>query len=267
MPARRQSATSLQRLPAGRARRAPSSSCRSARRACVSALGLPSVIMMICRMSFFCASSRRRASLSPSAVFVWYGPTCALRERRERDLLGGVVEEHHVERVAGELRADQVRERERDLLGRREAVLAVQDHRVRAVEHQHRRAARAVLGLAHHQVAVVEVDRHVEVAVARERVLERRVDVEVQRVAELVRLAPAVGLDAGGEVRRCRGCRSSTCRASRAGCRERPVAEEVDALLGEVELHVAAAACARPPGPVTCWWPAGICGRRLSRLR
>ena len=34
------------------------------------ALGLPSVIMMICRMSFFCASKRRRASLRPSAVFV-----------------------------------------------------------------------------------------------------------------------------------------------------------------------------------------------------
>src|SRR5438874_1257076 len=34
--------------------------------------------MMICRMSFFCASSNRRASLSPSAVLVWYGPTCAV---------------------------------------------------------------------------------------------------------------------------------------------------------------------------------------------
>src|SRR5207245_3823810 len=37
-----------------------------------------------------------------------------------------------------ELRADQVGERQRHLLRRGETVLAVQDHRVRAVEHQHR---------------------------------------------------------------------------------------------------------------------------------
>ena len=33
--------------------------------------GLPSVIMTICRMSFFSAISSRRASRSPSQVFVW----------------------------------------------------------------------------------------------------------------------------------------------------------------------------------------------------
>src|SRR5438876_443353 len=43
----------------------------------VSADGLPSVIMMICRMSFRWDMSMRRDSLSPSAVLVWYGPTCA----------------------------------------------------------------------------------------------------------------------------------------------------------------------------------------------
>src|SRR2546426_8188804 len=39
----------------------------------VSADGFPSVIMMICRMSLRCDSNMRRESLSPSAVFVWYG--------------------------------------------------------------------------------------------------------------------------------------------------------------------------------------------------
>jgi hypothetical protein len=34
------------------------------------------------------------------------------------------VEEHDLDRVAGELRADEVRQRERDFLRRREAVLA-----------------------------------------------------------------------------------------------------------------------------------------------
>src|SRR5438093_218970 len=43
----------------------------------VSADGFPSVIMMVCRMSLRCDSNMRRDSLSPSAVFVWYGPTWA----------------------------------------------------------------------------------------------------------------------------------------------------------------------------------------------
>jgi len=37
------------------------------------------------------------------------------------------VEQHHAQRVARKLRADQGGERERDFLGRGEAVLAVQD--------------------------------------------------------------------------------------------------------------------------------------------
>ncbi len=47
----------------------------------MSAEGFPSVIMMICRMSFLWARRMRRASFSPSAVFVWYGPTCACANR------------------------------------------------------------------------------------------------------------------------------------------------------------------------------------------
>ena len=80
------------------------------------------------------------------------------RELAERNLLGGVVEEHDLQRVAGVLQADQVRERQRDALGRREAILAVEDHAVAAVEHQHRRAGALVLALRDHQVLVVDVD-------------------------------------------------------------------------------------------------------------
>ena len=105
-------------------------------------------------------------------------------------------------RVARELRANEMRERERDFLGRREAILAVQNHRVRRVEHEHRRARRSVLGLTYHQVGVLEVYRNADCPCPREGVLERFIDVEVQHIAELVLLAPAVGLDAGGEVRR-----------------------------------------------------------------
>ena len=96
---------------------------------------------MICRMSFFCAQQDPAGQLEPFGRVGVVGPDLRGGQRAQRDLLGGVVEQHDPEAVAGELGADQVGERERHLLGRREAVLAVEDHRVRAVEHQHRRRA------------------------------------------------------------------------------------------------------------------------------
>jgi len=53
----------------------------------------------------------------------------------------------------------------------------------------------------HHQVRIIEVEREGDGAGAGERAPQRRVDVQVERVAERVRLAGRVGLDAGGEVR------------------------------------------------------------------
>ena len=62
------------------------------------------------------------------------------RELRDGNLFCGVVEEDEVQRVAGKLRADQVRERHGDALRWRKAVFAVEDHRVRAVEQNDRGA-------------------------------------------------------------------------------------------------------------------------------
>ena len=100
---------------------------------------------------------------------------------------------------------------------------------------------------------------------ARERVLERLVDVEVQHVAELVRL--------GSRRRpRCRWRGSGVSWLPKldlpsepSRCRERLVAEEVDPLVGEVELHVLRgrlrerALARRPAGGV-----AGMLRRRLE---
>ena len=74
---------------------------------------------------------------------------------RERNFFGGVVEEHERERVAGILRADQMRERHGNFFRGSEAVFAVENHRVRAVEHQHRRAGGLVLALVDLQVASI----------------------------------------------------------------------------------------------------------------
>ncbi len=45
--------------------------------------------------------------------------------------------------VFGKARHDQLRQRQGHLLGRRDTVLAVQDHAVTDVDHQHRGAARS----------------------------------------------------------------------------------------------------------------------------
>ena len=68
------------------------------------------------------------------------------------------MEQHDFQRVARILRLDELRERQRDALGRRKAILAVQNHAVAAVEHQHRRARALILALDHHQIFVRHVD-------------------------------------------------------------------------------------------------------------
>src|SRR5205814_1157438 len=85
---------------------------------------------------------------------------------------------------------------------------------------------------------VIEIHRDLDLPRAQQRVLQRFVDVDVEHVAEFVWLAVPIGLDARGEIRR--------VMAAEARLAERPeeiaqrlVAEEVDALLGQVELDVA----------------------------
>ena len=129
-------------------------------------------------------------------------PHLRTRQRGDRNFLGGIVKEHDLDGVAGKLRANEMREGERNFFRRRKAIFAVQNHRVRAIEHQHGRAARAVLGLTHHEIAVLEVHGHLDFPGANERVLQRLVDVDVQHVAKFVRLAPSIGLDACGQIGR-----------------------------------------------------------------
>src|SRR5579885_265966 len=159
------------------------------------------------------------------------------RQLREWQLFRVVVEEDDLERVARILRADQVRERERDLLGGREAVFAVEDHRVRAVEHDDRGARRLIILLVDVQVSVFEVERDGQ-ALALDGREQSRVHVEVDRVAELVRLRRLRGLDARREVRRVVATDGAFAEAAKQ-IAKRLVSEEVQALLRHLELHVA----------------------------
>ncbi len=84
------------------------------------------------------------------------------RQLRQRNFFRGIVEQHQRQRVSRILRANQLRQRHRNFFRRSEAVFAIQNHRMRTVEHQHRRARRLVLALMHLQIAVFEIERKPE---------------------------------------------------------------------------------------------------------
>ena len=115
------------------------------------------------------------------------------------------MEEHERESVPGKLGADEVRECHGDALGRGEAIFAVEDHGVRAVEQDDGGAGALVVGLVDVEIAVLDIQgsgvdgvgRGV-VAFAGEDAVERGGDVKVEGVAELVLLGGSVGFDAGG---------------------------------------------------------------------
>src|ERR1700691_3265175 len=144
------------------------------------------------------------------------------------------MKEHQRERVARILRADQVRERHGNFFRRSEMMLAVEDHRVRAVEHENRGAGRLILALMHLQVGIFDVERQRE-PFALDGAGERGRDVEVESVTELVRARSAAGFNSRGEVAR--------IMASEAGLAERAEqvtqrleAEEVEALIGDFKF-------------------------------
>jgi len=61
-------------------------------------------------------------------------------EFRQRQFFGAVVKQNDLQRVARILRANQVAESQRDFLGRRKTIFAVQNHRMRAIQHHYRGA-------------------------------------------------------------------------------------------------------------------------------
>src|SRR5438128_7632756 len=89
---------------------------------------------------------------------------------------------------------------ERDFLRRCETIFAIENHRMRAVKHNNGRTGRLIIALMHVQVLVLEVQRHVE-AFALNRGVESRVNVEIDRIAEFVRLTGSFWFYLRGEMR------------------------------------------------------------------
>ena len=70
------------------------------------------------------------------------------------------MKKNDLQRVAGILRANQMRQRQGNFLRRCKAILAIENHGMRTVEHHHRGTRRLIVTLMHVQIAVLEIERH-----------------------------------------------------------------------------------------------------------
>src|SRR5581483_580908 len=119
----------------------------------------------------------------------------------QRQFFCGIVEEDAPQAVTRILRADQVRERESHFLRRREAILAIQDHAVAAVQHKDRRAGTLVFALMDIKIRIVQIDWYLR-ALTPDGGKKRLADIQIQRIAELVLPGGTGSLDPGGKVAR-----------------------------------------------------------------
>ena len=145
-----------------------------------------------------------------------------------------------------------MRERHGHLLGRREAVFAVQNHGVRAIQHHHRGAGALILALVHVQIVVLQVERQAD-AFARDRRAERRGGIQVQRVAELVRLRSAAGFDAGGPMARVVAAKARFAQRAEQ-IAQRLEAQKVQALVGHFEARLTFGHAGLAARPICVIW-------------
>ncbi len=96
----------------------------------------------------------------------------------------------------------------------------------------------------HVQIAILKIDRQLQPLAAQRRE-QRRVHVQIHRVAELVNLRRAAGLDAGSHIARVVRAEARTAQRPQQ-ILQRLVAQEVDALVGDLDLHFAVALAAAP---------------------
>src|SRR4029077_10052031 len=120
-------------------------------------------------------------------------------EFAEGDFFGAVVEEDEIQSVAGILRANEMRKGHGYALGGSEAVFAVEDHAVAAIEQDYGCARAVVFTLMDHQVRVGDFDGNFA-AVAADGVKERFANVEIERVAKFVLAGDAAGFNSGGQI-------------------------------------------------------------------
>src|SRR5882724_9178418 len=157
-------------------------------------------------------------------------------EFAQGDFFGGIVEENEIESVAGILGSNEMRERHGDALGGSEAIFAVENHAVAAVEENDGGAGRVIFALVDHEVLVLNFDGDFG-AVAADSVEKSFADVEIERVAKFIRAGDAAGFDAGGEVSRVVAAKAAAAERAEKILKSFE-AEEVDGFVGDFETDL-----------------------------
>src|SRR5579875_693893 len=111
------------------------------------------------------------------------------------------MEQYHVQGIARILRADEMCQRQSNFLGRREAVLPVKDHAVAAIKHQDRGARALIFALANLQVLIIQIQWNFETP-ALDGSKQRRIYIQIQRIAEFIAPRGAMGFDSGSHLPR-----------------------------------------------------------------
>ncbi len=86
-----------------------------------------------------------------------------------------------------------------DALGRGEAVFAIKNHAVAAIEEDDSGAGRLILALVNHEIAILHVDGNFS-ALAANGVGKCGADIEIQDIAEFVGARNTAGLDSGRKI-------------------------------------------------------------------
>src|SRR5437867_7322542 len=146
------------------------------------------------------------------------------------------MKEDDTQRVTRVLRPDEVRQRESHLLGGSESILAVEDHAVTAVQHQHRRAGGLVLALVNLEVRILKIQRDLQ-PLAEYGVQDSAAHIEIQHVAKLILLGGAAGLDPGRHIPRVMTPEAGLPQGAQKVF-ERLVPEKIEGLIGELETHL-----------------------------
>src|SRR5262249_53208258 len=123
------------------------------------------------------------------------------RKLAEREFFGAVVEQNAAQAVARVLCPNQVRQSQSNFLSGRKTVLAVKNHAVAAIEHEHGSAGALVFALVDVQVRVIHIQRNLR-AFALDGGEQSLTDIKIEGVAELVPLRGARRLNSRGEIPR-----------------------------------------------------------------
>src|SRR5207249_2083169 len=145
-----------------------------------------------------------------------------------------------------------------------EAVFAIENHAVAAIEKDHRGAGTVVFALMHHQVRVGHFDGNFRAFTA-DSVEERGTNVHVERVAEFIGARDAAGFDSGGKVAGVVAAKAAAAKRAEQVLQSLE-AQKIDGLIGDFKARfgLAVLRLAEPAARGGVWRRRDL--RRLLRI-